>query len=114
MKKISKKLYLNFFYYIDFFFHMFDIQLGQLPQLCPSHQFKESLLVIIEYMNGISQNREAWGGQNDPQPCPQGDLNPGQYILTKKVMEKVKFRLMLYQLSYAAKLQKYATFHNTY
>ena len=65
-------------------------------------------------MNGISQNGEAWGGQNDPQPCPQGDLNPGQYILTKKVMEKLKFRLMLYQLSYAAKLQKEVTFHYSY
>ena len=35
-------------------------------------------------MNGISQNGEAWGGQNDPQPCLQGDLNPDQCILTKK------------------------------
>ena len=65
-------------------------------------------------MNGISQIEEAWGGQNDPQPCLQGDLNPGQYILTKKVMEKGKFRLMLYQLSYSAKLHKDATFHYIY
>ena len=35
-------------------------------------------------MNSISQNGEAWGGQNDPQPCLQGDLNRDQYILTKK------------------------------
>ena len=35
-------------------------------------------------MNGISQNGEAWWGQNDPQPCLQGDLNPDQCILTKK------------------------------
>ena len=48
---------------------MFDLQLSQLPPLCPTHAFKESLLVYIKYMNGISQNREAWGGQNDPKPC---------------------------------------------
>ena len=57
---------------------MFGIQLDQLPPLCSTHPFKESLLVFIEYMNGISQIGEAWGGQNDPQPCPQGDLNPDQ------------------------------------
>jgi hypothetical protein len=68
---------------------MFGIQLDQLPPLCSTHPFKESLLVFIEYMNGISQIGEAWGGQNDPQPCPQGDLNPGQYILAKKVMKKM-------------------------
>ena len=44
-------------------------------------------------MNGISQNGEAWWGQNDPKPCLQGDLNPDQWILTKKVMEKMNFRL---------------------
>ena len=65
-------------------------------------------------MNGISQNGEAWGGQNDPQPCLQGDLNPDQCILTKKAMEKIKFRQVLYQLSYAAKLQKDAIFHYSY
>ena len=43
MKKISKNVYLKFFYYVHrFFFHMFDIQLGQLPPLCPAHAFKES------------------------------------------------------------------------
>ena len=42
----------------NFFFYMFDLQLGQLPPLCPTHPFKESLLVFIKYMNGISQNAE--------------------------------------------------------
>jgi hypothetical protein len=65
-------------------------------------------------MNGISQNAETSWDQNDPQPCPQGDLNPDQCILKKKVMEKIKFRLVLYQLSYAAKLQKSAIFHYSY
>ena len=114
MKKISKILNFQKISLHYFFFHMFDLQLDQLPQLCPTHPFKQSFLVFCEYMNGISQNGEASGGQNYPQPCPQGDLNPGQYILTKKVMEKVKFRLTLYQLSYAAKLQKDATFHYNY
>ena len=65
-------------------------------------------------MNGISQNGEAWWGQNDPQPCPQGDLNPGQYILAKKVMIKIKFRLKLYQLSYPAILHKVVIFYYSY
>ena len=43
-------------------------------------------------MNGISQNGEAWGGQNDPKPCLQGDLNPDQWILTKKSNGKDKFQ----------------------
>ena len=60
MKKKSKKLYFKFFLQHNFFFCMFDIQLGQLPPLCSAHPFKESLLVFIEYMNGISQNGEAW------------------------------------------------------
>ena len=42
MKKISKKFSLNFFYYIDFFFHMFDIQFVQLQTLSDAHAFKES------------------------------------------------------------------------
>ena len=36
MKKISK------FFYLKFFFHMFDIQLGQLQTLSATHAFKES------------------------------------------------------------------------
>ena len=67
--------------------------------------------VFIEYMNGISQTDETSWDQNDPKPCLQGDLNPDQWILTKKVMEKINFRLKLYQLSYAAKLQNGAIFH---
>ena len=46
-------------------------------------------------MNGISQNAETLWDQNDPKPCLQGDLNPDQYILAKKVMKKIKFRLKL-------------------
>ena len=65
-------------------------------------------------MNGISQNGETLWDQNDPKPCLQGDLNPDQWILTKKVMEKINFRLKLYQLSYAAKLQNGAIFHYIY
>ena len=38
--------------------HVFDLQLDELPPLCPTHPFKESLLVFIEHMNGISQNAE--------------------------------------------------------
>jgi hypothetical protein len=78
-----------------FFSHKFDLQSSQLPPLSSTHPFKESLLV--------------------PQPCPQGDLNLGQYILAKKVMKKIKFRLKLYQLSYAAILHNvaiYAFFQN--
>ena len=41
-----------------FFFHMFDLQLDQLPPLSSTHPFKESLLVFIKYMNGISENDE--------------------------------------------------------
>ena len=41
-------------------------------------------------MNGISQNGEPWWAQNDPKPCLQGDLNPDQWILAKKAMEKIK------------------------
>ena len=43
-----------------------------------------------------------------------GDLNPGQYILAKKVMKKIKFRLKLYQLSYAAILHKIAKSYYAY
>ena len=65
MKKISKRFYLKFFYYVHiYFFHMFDIQLDHLPSLCPAHAFKESYLVFIKYMNGISQNAETWWDQN--------------------------------------------------
>ena len=39
---------------------MFDLQLDQLPPLCSAYTFKESLLVLIELMNGISQNGEPW------------------------------------------------------
>ena len=42
MKKISKKIYLKKILLHRFFFHMFDIQLGQLPQLSATHAFKES------------------------------------------------------------------------
>jgi hypothetical protein len=69
MKIFSKKLYLKNFLLHDFFFHMFDIQLDHFPPLSSTHPFKESLLVYIKYMNGISQIGEAWWGQNDPQPC---------------------------------------------
>ena len=41
-----------------FFFHMFDLQLDQLPPLSSTHPFMESLLVFIKYMNGISENDE--------------------------------------------------------
>ena len=60
MKKISKKFFLKFFLLHRFFFHMFDIQKEHLPPLCPAHAFKESQLVFIEYMNGISKNGEPW------------------------------------------------------
>ena len=30
-------------------------------------------------MHGISQNGEAWWGQNDPKPSLHGDLNPDQW-----------------------------------
>ena len=65
-------------------------------------------------MNGISQNGETLWDQNDPKPCLQGDLNPDQWILTKKVMEMIEFRQKLYQLSYEAKLQKSAVFYYSY
>ena len=65
-------------------------------------------------MNGISQTDETSWDQNDPKPCLQGDLNPDQWILTKKVMEMIEFRQKLYQLSYAAKLQKSAVFYYSY
>ena len=42
MKKISKKIYLKKILLHRFFFHMFDIQLGQLPVLCSAHAFRES------------------------------------------------------------------------
>ena len=42
MKKISKNFYLKFFLLHRFFFHMFDIQLGQLQTLSATHAFKES------------------------------------------------------------------------
>ena len=42
MKKNSKKFDLKFFLLHIFFFHIFDIQLGQLPQLSATHAFKES------------------------------------------------------------------------
>ena len=41
-------------------------------------------------MNGISQNGETLWDQNDPKPCLQGDLNPDQWILTKKSNGKDK------------------------
>jgi hypothetical protein len=44
-------------------------------------------------MNGISQNGEAWGGQNDPPTMPSRGFEPGSVNFDKKVMEKVKFRL---------------------
>ena len=65
-------------------------------------------------MNGVSQNGETLWDQNDPKPCLQGDLNPDQWILTKKVMEKMKFRLKLYQLGYPAMLYNNAIFHCAY
>ena len=43
-------------------------------------------------MNGISQNAETSWDQNDPQPCPQGDLNPDQCILKKKSNGKDKIQ----------------------
>ena len=42
MKKISKKNYLKKILLHRFFFHMFDIQLGQLPPLSSTHPFNES------------------------------------------------------------------------
>ena len=65
-------------------------------------------------MNGISQNAETLWDQNDPKPCLQGDLNPDQYILAKKVMKKIKFRLKLYQMSYPAILLKVVIFDYSY
>ena len=58
MKKISKNFKFQKFSLHIFFFYMFDLQLGHLPPLCPTHPLKESLLVFIKYMNGISQNAE--------------------------------------------------------
>ena len=58
MKKISKFLNFQKISLHNFFFYMFDLQLGQLPPLCTTPPFKESLLVFIKYMNGISQNAE--------------------------------------------------------
>ena len=43
-------------------------------------------------MNGISQTDETSWDQNDPKPCLQGDLNPDQWILTKKSNGKGKFQ----------------------
>ena len=114
MKKMSKFFKFQKISLHRFFFHMFDLQLDQLPPLSSTHPFKESLLVFIKRMNGISENDETLWDQNDPQPCPQGDLNPGQYILAKKVMKKIKFRLKLYQLSYSAILHKVAKSYYTY
>ena len=65
-------------------------------------------------MNGVSQNGETLWDQNDPKPCLQGDLNPDLWILTKQVIEKITFRLKLYQLSYPAKLQNGAIFHYSF
>ena len=45
---------------------------------------------------------------------PSRGFEPGSVYFDKKVMEKIKFRLVLYQLSYAAKLQKSAIFHYSY
>ena len=45
-------------FFTTFFFYMFDLQLDQLPPLSSTHPFKESLLVFIKYMNGISENDE--------------------------------------------------------
>ena len=42
MEKNSKKFYLNLFLLHRFFFHMFDIQLGQLQTLSATHAFKEN------------------------------------------------------------------------
>jgi hypothetical protein len=46
-----------------------------------------------------------------PPAMPSRVFEPGSVKFDKKVMEKVKSRLMLYQLGYAAKLQKEVTFH---
>ena len=58
MKKISKIFKFQNFSLHRFFFHMFDLQLDQLPPLSSTHPFKESLLVFIKRMNGISENDE--------------------------------------------------------
>jgi hypothetical protein len=44
---------------------------------------------------------------------PSRAFEPGS-VLTKKVMEKIKFRLKLYQWSYAAKLANGAMFQYSY
>ena len=60
------------------FFHMFDLQLIKFPPFCTACPLKQTFPIFYEYMNGIRQKGEAWWGQKDPQPCPQGDLNPDQ------------------------------------
>ena len=58
MKKISKFFKFQKISLHIFFLHMFDLQLDQLPPLSSTHPFKESLLVFIKRMNGISENDE--------------------------------------------------------
>ena len=41
-------------------------------------------------MNGVSKKGEIIWDQNDTKPCLQGDLNPDQWILTKKSNGKDK------------------------
>jgi hypothetical protein len=60
MKKISKIFKFQKISLHRFFFHMFDLQLGQLPPLCTAYPLKQSFPTFYEYMNGISQIGEAW------------------------------------------------------
>ena len=46
MKKKSKNFKIQKILLYNFFFHMFDLQLGKLPPLCTTPPFKQSLLVF--------------------------------------------------------------------